>query len=101
MAKPVGEALDGLDASGDLEARHCPEAGLLPAGDVVTDVRREAGVVELLHRVMPAQRFHDRLRVLDMLPDAHVQRAKPAQREVAVEGRPGDAERVAPPLELI
>src|SRR3954464_8392301 len=101
VAKSIGESLDRLYAAGNLEAGHRAEARLLAPRDVVPDVRGESWVVEPPHRRMLPQRADHRFGVLDVLLDAHVQRAQATQREIAVEGRSGDAERVTPPLELI
>ncbi len=88
-------------AGRQFEGQHGAETTLLPRGDGVAGMVGQAGVVDACHGRMRIQQGHDRGGVLLVRAQACIQGAQAAQGQEGIERRTGQAQRVAPPHQLL
>ena len=84
-----------------LETQHGAEATLLAARNFMSGIVAESGIINALHGWMPRQEVHYGSGIFSVHAHARVQGANSAQREKAVERRPGYAEGVRPPHQVL
>ena len=85
-----------IDAGRKFDRQHGAETALLSLGDVVAGVARKSRIIDARDALVARQAFGEQARRLLLPLNPCKERAKPAQRQIAVERRAGKAGAIRP-----